>query len=284
MKLLKIVSVLLLAGVSFHLLASDALKGELNKALNAKDAVRVKELVKQGANLDAKDGFMGATLLQGALLFRKYDKAKILLKFGANPDLMGDKDGKSALHLCSKHPDLKCVELLLEFGADVDLKDQDGNTAIYYAMQKSANQLVEKLKEKGAVVPENVDPLPEKKESGLVKLLLGISNFGKGKFTNEITRFDGADADKNTITRHFTFSDKNTDDKEMLQLYQQARNEQKTRKSLLDFIYKNEYQKLCKNKLFNKLGDDKLLYISRFKFEDGADADSYDLKPSDCRR
>ena len=62
-----------------------------------------------------------------------------------------DPDGRTALYWASRNGHTDCVKLLIEAKADVNAKDSDGRTALYWASCKGHTDCVKLLKEAGAV-------------------------------------------------------------------------------------------------------------------------------------
>ena len=94
--------------------------GEVNDLIQASfngDILKVKKLLEEGADINAKD-----------------------------------EDGKSALQMASSYGHTDIVKLLLEAGADINAKDNDWGTALSNAVMNEKQQVVKLLLEKGADV------------------------------------------------------------------------------------------------------------------------------------
>jgi hypothetical protein len=78
----------------------------------------------------------------------------------------GFKD-KTALMLASQQGHLDCVQLLVKYEADLNFLDRDNFTALDYAQQKKHKEVVDFLKENGAV--NGVDVLHYLKKEGIQK-------------------------------------------------------------------------------------------------------------------
>ena len=90
------------------------------------DVVRL--LLEYGANPDLQEGKGGTALRIASLLGRK-DIVRLLLEHGANPNIQ-DNDGWTALMLVSRYStDWDIIRLLTKYGADPDLPNKDGDTA-----------------------------------------------------------------------------------------------------------------------------------------------------------
>ncbi|CAK8998212.1 Ankyrin-2 (ANK-2) (Ankyrin-B) (Brain ankyrin) (Non-erythroid ankyrin) [Durusdinium trenchii] len=135
----------------------------------------VKELLAAGATKDVQDN-EGHTVLHSAAKEGHAEIVKELLAAGATKEIQ-DNNGKTAADLAWKEGETEIVELLedpaetlarwtvlkaaekgrldvlkalLEQGADKDLKDDEGKTALYWAVQKDSMQMVQALLATGA--------------------------------------------------------------------------------------------------------------------------------------
>lgn len=84
---------------------------------------------------------MNSTLLMTAVSLEKVKSVKLLLEYGADPNLQ-DVYGKSALHLLPEHQPigwssvknkLKIAQILLQYKADINLLDYQGGSPLFYA-------------------------------------------------------------------------------------------------------------------------------------------------------
>ena len=103
----------------FGALAISAVYADINKDLvdsaKYRYVVRVQSLIKQGANVNAKD-----------------------------------ENGWSALMFASTQGDLELVKFLVENGADINVRNKNGFTAITEATRNKYLEVVQYLKSKGA--------------------------------------------------------------------------------------------------------------------------------------
>lgn len=98
----------------------DTRSAELAAAAADGDAARVRELVRQGADPNAR-GDRGVTPLQFALLAQSSDGMRALLDAGADPNRPG-LGGATAMHTAAIADDPDYLRLLLDNGADPDAR------------------------------------------------------------------------------------------------------------------------------------------------------------------
>lgn len=135
---------------------------------------RVKELVEQGADVNAKNENGDAVMIYAAYKYR-WDVVKYLVEQGADVNAKTDK-GLSVLHSAALRnksetieylasyanvvPPLKSnfevVKWLVEHGAEVDAKSDDGVSVLHYAASNGCLNTVQFLVEHGADI--NVKP------------------------------------------------------------------------------------------------------------------------------
>ena len=78
------------------------------------------------------------------------EKARSALTNGADADSKSNTLGVTALMLASYKGKFEIVELLIKNGADVNLRDEDGYTALYYATRANHKEVMAFLQEHGA--------------------------------------------------------------------------------------------------------------------------------------
>lgn len=102
----------------------------LAKAVDKQDIKKIEEILLLNPNIvDYQEPTFGATMLLWAVGMEKYESAKKLLEYGANPNLATFKYGDTPLIVASNYSwidneakkDPKYVKLLLDFGADPNL-------------------------------------------------------------------------------------------------------------------------------------------------------------------
>ncbi|MGP8153868.1 MAG: ankyrin repeat domain-containing protein [Smithella sp.] len=160
---------------------------DLYKAISAKDIQKVKELISNGANINARwkniiGGYISAldhavssgapdiaiflidkgadvnysigggdTVLMDAAWQGFSDVVELLLKKGANPNAKEELTGWTALMDAAMAGRTQTAKMLLNNGANVDLADKDGQTALHLAMVISCHpETVSLLLMKGA--------------------------------------------------------------------------------------------------------------------------------------
>jgi hypothetical protein len=101
---------------------------ELRSALLKGQLVKVKELLDEGANIDATDE-SGRTSLHLASMRGYYEIVTTLLDWDHHMDPV-DKDGRTPLHYASYFGHLDIVGELLLFGANIEAVDKNGNTSL----------------------------------------------------------------------------------------------------------------------------------------------------------
>lgn len=124
---------------------------EFFRAINLEDAAAVRAFLQGGMNPNAKNG-KGETALTYAIGYKDPKVIKVLIE---KADLnMKDDLGNSPIHLAVANKKDEILDLLLGKNADVNLAGQSGKTknqtALYAAVLKDREDLVLKLLEKGA--------------------------------------------------------------------------------------------------------------------------------------
>lgn len=122
----------------------------LKAALAEKDTALALKLIQNGANPNAVDA-NGASLLMGACHFPDMPAARFLLAHGATVNEPRSPKGRTPLMVaCAYWCGLDMVKLLIKHGADVNIKAQDGATALMLAAMNEKQDVVEYLLAKGA--------------------------------------------------------------------------------------------------------------------------------------
>ncbi|XP_018569762.1 uncharacterized protein LOC108909819 [Anoplophora glabripennis] len=128
----------------------------------------VKCLVEHGVNINVKD-YDGNTILHLAADCDKLDVVKYVVEHGANINVRAN-DGSAALHLvagynrlntgkcdtsqrsAAEYDRLNTADYLMEHGADINVKDNDGNTVLHLAAEFGRLDTVKYLLAQGATV------------------------------------------------------------------------------------------------------------------------------------
>jgi ankyrin repeat protein len=120
---------------------------ELFQAVEQDQPLRIKDLVKSGADINAWNDY-GETPLIVAAYGNKIKSAKILIANGANLNDM-DEIGNTALIIASMYGHTEIAKLLVAAGADVNLASMDQSSPLYLAKDL---EIVKLLLEHGADV------------------------------------------------------------------------------------------------------------------------------------
>ncbi|AYP74293.1 ankyrin repeat protein [Fowlpox virus] len=116
----------------------------LHRAASVGSLEVVDVLLSYGAKVNAKD-IIGTTPLMCGSAYT--DIVKLLIGKGADINI-ADINGCTALHNAAKYGSLKSIDLFISYGVDVDVKDNIGNTPLFYALPYP--DAVKMLLEKGA--------------------------------------------------------------------------------------------------------------------------------------
>ncbi|GIY84975.1 ankyrin-1 [Caerostris darwini] len=110
----------------------------------------IRNLLERGENVDATtpENF---TALHLAVQANQPEVVEILLGHGANVQLKAGKNGETALHMAAGVIDgHKCAELIIKSGADVNARNEDGETPLHNAARQGQLKTVTQLLEDGA--------------------------------------------------------------------------------------------------------------------------------------
>jgi cytohesin len=123
---------------------------ELFEAVGDGNAAKVRELLKRGANPNAKNEH-GWTPLHRAAYRGHADVARLLLEHGADANAKSkDSFIPTPLHLAAAMGHVDVTKLLLEHGADANAKNKDGFTPLHFAANKGHAEVARLLLEYGA--------------------------------------------------------------------------------------------------------------------------------------
>ncbi len=128
--------------------------------LNNPNVVRL--LLENGAdpNIANRDG---QTPLMVAISKGDVESTQSLLSHSAGVDLKESHYGSTALHTAARKGNFDIVKTMLPLASDINVKDNDGNTPLYYACKYGHKQIAGLLKENGGTAlnpPENFDSSP----------------------------------------------------------------------------------------------------------------------------
>jgi uncharacterized protein len=120
----------------------------LANAVEKDDAIRIRKLAADGADINAK-GEQGMTLLTWAIGNQKKNALRTLLELKANPNAR-DTEGAPVLEVAAQSEDLDYARMLLSSGADADTNARNGEPLIFHAIRKENWPLFRLLVERGA--------------------------------------------------------------------------------------------------------------------------------------
>ena len=112
----------------------------------------VRHLIKSNVNLNESDRF-GSSALLHAIIFRDEAIADLLIRSGANVNLVND-EGRSPLQIASKKGLFDLSKLLIDNGANVNQIDVDGSSALILAAANGHIKVVELLIAHGAEIDQ----------------------------------------------------------------------------------------------------------------------------------
>ncbi|HXC59604.1 MAG TPA: ankyrin repeat domain-containing protein, partial [Steroidobacteraceae bacterium] len=127
-----------------------------------------KELLRAGADVNARESWGGQTALMWAAAAQQPAMLSLLLKHGARPDLLSttrdwprkvtaepreksmDRGGFAALHYAAREGCVACIAALVKGGADIDIADAQGTTALIMALMNLNFDTAKALIDQGA--------------------------------------------------------------------------------------------------------------------------------------
>lgn len=144
----------LLVFVSFSVNAIAASNNIADSTFN-KSTKELKKRIKKGEDVNFQDED-GLTALLNASYYGFLESVKILLDAGADVSIKGN-DGTSAVIMLAyrkrkSSDDDKILDLLISKGSDIDSQDNDGSTALSFAVASDDKNLVKILLSRGASV------------------------------------------------------------------------------------------------------------------------------------
>ena len=119
-----------------------------HKDISVSDTALVKNLLDEGADINAKDN--GLTLLMKAAAVGHQKTSKLLIDKGADIDAKSNEGG-TALIAASMAGYAKIVELLINAGANIKAKNNMGWTADMYAKEKGYTKISQLLEQRADI-------------------------------------------------------------------------------------------------------------------------------------
>ncbi|XP_076288512.1 transient receptor potential cation channel subfamily A member 1-like [Lasioglossum baleicum] len=209
---LKIVEDQLKYGADVNILNSSRFGRDLtplHSAVKGKQMEMAKLLIKYGANVNVKDG-KGRTPIVYAIENRDTEMTKLLLTNGADikedPSLLCTAAGNGSLkivqdllkygadvnmlnssrfgsdltplHSAVKTYQVEVAKLLINHGANVNVKDSEGRTSIFYAIQYRDTKFTKLLLTNGADIKEDPSLLCTAVENGSLKIVEDLLTYG----------------------------------------------------------------------------------------------------------
>ena len=131
---------------------------QLLQAAKIGDIKRTKNLIKHGADVDAK-GRYGWTALYLATKYNHVKTVQLLLDNGADVNARNN-NGSTALQRAVDNKHVEIVQLLLSKGADVNAKDNSGRIILNNAVFLGNVKIVKALINAGADIEAKITSLP----------------------------------------------------------------------------------------------------------------------------
>jgi ankyrin repeat protein len=123
---------------------------ELVRAVLNEDLDRVKELIAEGAKVNARDMTLeGMSPLHAAIESGNIEIMQYLLAYGAKPNIR-DKQKRTPLMVMDEDAEPEMIRILLSYGADIRLTDSAKNTVLHYFAGFDEPELMHFLVQHGA--------------------------------------------------------------------------------------------------------------------------------------
>jgi ankyrin repeat protein len=109
------------------------------------DILSIREMLMLGADVNYR-GVMEHSFLHASVILNDVNLLKLFIKHGGdvNAKAMG---GISLVHLMVfVNPDSELLSVLIENGLDINIKDETGNTAMFWAVKLENTKMIELIK------------------------------------------------------------------------------------------------------------------------------------------
>ncbi len=159
---------------------NDSKTRPLFEAVKSNDSQKVSLLIKNGANINKRDGF-GNTLLFTAISLGYFDMARFLIDNGANINAYSGKNKITPLMaLLSRYDyDAGFIRYIIFKGADVSARDIYNRTPLFYVYQQTDNKSITSIKESINILIENNADINAKDSNGNTILHINPQNYYK---------------------------------------------------------------------------------------------------------
>ena len=129
--------------LSFGLLFISNVQAEsLLRAVFASDLKSVKSLLREGADINKLERYIGGSALHVAARSGQHEMAQLLIDSGARVDLR-DRSDYTPLHNAAWVGTLDMVKLLLNAGADINAATYSGRTPLSCAQDSNKAEVIE---------------------------------------------------------------------------------------------------------------------------------------------
>ncbi|MFC9776194.1 ankyrin repeat domain-containing protein [Paenibacillus chitinolyticus] len=182
---------------------------QLLEAAAKGDAEKVRTLIGEGAEVDARDS-QGNTAVMAAAINRRHEAVRVLLKAGADVNIRNDRSDNLFLY-AGAEGDMELLRLAISAGADPALTNRYGGTALIPASERGHVDIVRELLTRTRVDVNHVNRL------GWTALLEAVILGNGGEAHQTIIRLmlehgadvnlpdgDGVTAYRHAVSRNFT--------------------------------------------------------------------------------
>lgn len=121
----------------------------LIESIERKEVTALNSYLAEGGDINERDE-RGQTLLMISVLANNLSATEILLGMGANLDDRDLQHNRSALICASRISIFEIVNLLILSGANLEIVDDQGKTAVIYAVQRGRKEIIRTLVTNGA--------------------------------------------------------------------------------------------------------------------------------------